>query len=356
MKGAERPRRRFEEWPKEDRDRWRAAFKTGDIFDDNGRGAHLAQATIKGIRYQYDWFLGSLAVKHPNLLEQPPAKRINPQIVAELVADRRATCRETTIVSDLLKLRHGLILLCPENDWSWLLAIIKRIAVKARPLPPRNSEITSEQLYALGIDLMDRAASAAIVLAVPTKSHALQYRDGLLIALLACIPLRRRTAAAIRIEKQLVRAGQLWALDIPAEDTKSRRAMEFSLWAELSERIDTYLSKFRGSIPGASRHDGLWASNKGRCMDGGAIYDMVCRRTCTGFGFPVNLHRFRRAAATFWALEDPENVLGIKDLLGHYSFATANNHYITKQSRVAGRKLSNIIDGHARNPRPRRSL
>jgi hypothetical protein len=35
-------------------------------------------------------------------------------------------------------------------------------------------------------------------------------------------------------------------------------------------------------------------------MDGSAIYDRVQRRTREALGFPVNLHRFRHAAATLW--------------------------------------------------------
>ena len=126
------------------------------------------------------------------------------------------------------------------------------------------------------------------------------------------IPLRRRTFAALRIGKQLVKSGNLWALDIGPEDTKNRQALEFPLSAELSARIGLYLDKFRKRIPGAVTHDGLWPSNKGRAMDDGTIYDMVRRRTCKAFGFPVNLHRFRNAAMTFWSIHDPKNVRGPK--------------------------------------------
>ena len=158
--------------------------------------------------------------------------------------------------------------------------------------------------------------------------------------------MRRRTLAAIRIGKHLVKAGEYWALDLPPEDTKTGRALDYPVSAELSGRIDVYLSKFRRRIPGAHRHDGLWASNRARSMDDGAIYDMVRRRTANAFGFPVNLHRFRHGAATFWAIRDPVNVRGVKDLLGNCSFATTETHYIMAQSRLAARVLAKIIEGH----------
>src|SRR5262249_58552626 len=67
-------------------------------------------------------------------------------------------------------------------------------------------------------------------------------------------------------------------------------------------------------------------------------------------GFPVNLHRFRHAAATLWSIGEPKNVRGAKDLLGHASFRTTENHYVMAQSRLAGRALAVAIGGIARPP------
>jgi integrase/recombinase XerD len=204
--------------------------------------------------------------------------------------------------------------------------------------------VTSEQLYALGIELMQRAVANSKEATDITKVDAFDYRDGLIIALLALIPLRRRAIAALRIGKHLVKSGALWLLDIPAKDNKSKRPLEYEIPPDMSERIDLYLAQFRCCLPGAKAHDGLWASNKGRPMDDGTIYDMVRRRTRDAFGFPVNLHRFRAAAGALWSIHDPANVRGVKDLLGHASFDTTEGHYITAQSRVAGRALAHVVD------------
>jgi hypothetical protein len=58
-----------------------------------------------------------------------------------------------------------------------------------------------------------------------------------MIALLAVIPLRRRTFVALKIGQHIVKIGELWALDIPAKDTKTRRPLEFPIAKELSARI-----------------------------------------------------------------------------------------------------------------------
>jgi len=69
----------------------------------------------------------------------------------------------------------------------------------------------------------------------------------------------------------------------------------------------------------------------------------VGKRTRKAFGFAVNLHRFRHAAATFWSIHDPVNVRGVKDLLGHATFATTEPHYIMANSRQAGRALARAV-------------
>ena len=82
-----------------------------------------------------------------------------------------------------------------------------------------------------------------------------------------------------------MKVGGLWALDIPAADTKSRRALDYPISREISERIDLYLEQFRSRIPGADKHAGLWASNKGRPMVSNGIYLTVWKRTKKAFGF-----------------------------------------------------------------------
>jgi integrase len=166
----------------------------------------------------------------------------------------------------------------------------------------------------------------------------------------ALIPLRSRTLSALRIGQHLAKNGDVWALDIPASDTKTRRALDFPVSREMSARIDLYLEQFRSRIPGADKHTGLWSSNKSRPMCANGIYLAVCKRTKKAFGFGVNLHRFRHAAASFWSSQDLVNVRGVRDVLGHASFGTMEKHYIMSQSRLAGRALAYAIDA-VRNDR-----
>ena len=133
-----------------------------------------------------------------------------------------------------------------------MLKASKGIASQAAPKPRKHHLVTSERLYLLGLELMDGAMERAEAAGKVSKVCAFQYRDGLIILLLALIPLRRRTLTALRVGKHLVRAGNAWMLDIPREDTKTDEQLEFLLCETLSRRIDLYLERFRGRIPNAA--------------------------------------------------------------------------------------------------------
>ena len=190
---------------------------------------------------------------HPDLLALPPEARIDRDVVAQYVSWRRGFCNEIFVAFDLFNLHGVLKLICPGTDWSWLLTVAKRIDAAAPRRPPRHFLVTSERLYALGIELMDGAvADAAAAADGISQHHARQYRDGLMIALLALIPLRRRTAAGFaRLGRQLRKSrsdcsGTSTFRPVTPR-TGGRSIMRFP--DEMSGRIDRYLERFRSRIP-----------------------------------------------------------------------------------------------------------
>ena len=332
----------YAEWPEEDRRLWDAPFKKGErLFDDCGRGAHLSERSQQQLQYAYGKFLKFVAVRHPDRLGCDPAARVSADMIEEFVKFQPATCGDVTISIYLYHLWLVLKYIYPASDWSWLVTISARIAARGKKKRKKFHLVTSETLCALGIALMDGALSSG----KPVTASSVQtaYRDGLIIAFLALIPLRRRMLGLLQIGRHLVRSGAGWAIDIPASDTKSKRPLEFPLSPDLSARIDFYLKEIRSRILGAEGNDYLWVNRCGPMSDK-MIYKTVCRRTQKALGFPVNLHRFRHAAATFWSVRDPVNVRGVKDLLGHATFATTEQHYIMAQSRMAGRALARAIE------------
>ncbi len=337
------------EWPEEDRLLWQAAFETDDIFDDRDRGSHLAAATRANYLRDYGHWLSFIARHHPNRLASRPADRVDPEIVADYAERTSNSCRHRTVSTRIERLYRVLIAFDPNGEHRWMYLMSRRVARRATPLPHRIA--SADDLAALGYELMAQAVTDADATGRISQEDAKKYRDGLMIALLAAVPVRRRTLAGLRIGEHLVRSGNGWQLDIPAELTKTGTALDYVLSASLSASVDVFLERFRPVYSGAEKHNGLWPSTHGRPMAANTILQSVTRRTEAAFGYSVSPHRFRNAAATFLAVHDPENARAAKDLLGHASFATTEKHYIAAQSRIAGRALAAAVRriGHAPN-------
>ncbi len=202
---------------------------------------------------------------------------------------------------------------------------------------------------------MDAADEAAPEPKKARAKDAITYRDGLMIALLAADPIRRSNFAGLIFDRTLVRSSSTWTIVLSEAETKGARPLEYPVPTKVGERIDTYLRRYRPLIHGSRSHQSVWASAKGCPMTGDAIYDAICRRTKAAFGKPVWLHLFRSAAATFWSVESPGDVLGSKDLLGHQRFGTTDSRYIQASTIQAGRRYSEILEAKVEIVAPLRS-
>jgi integrase/recombinase XerD len=140
----------------------------------------------------------------------------------------------------------ALRLICPKADWSWLLTITKRIAAAAPVREKKYGQVSSAELYLLGLKLMDEATTETADQTEISEASALKYRDGMLIALLSLVAPRRRTVAALRIGKQLIKSGELWALTIPPEDVKGKRPLDYALSLGTFAIVSTYTSRSIG--------------------------------------------------------------------------------------------------------------
>jgi len=330
----------FEGWPSEDRKLWSAAFHGTDIFADKA-AAGLAPSTVYGRRAAYSLFLGFLQTVAPELLASRSAERVTISLIEVYVGYLRQNCRETTVVIELERLFFVIRTFFPDRDWAWLYRICRRIARDAKPI--KHQEIMSPQLYRLGLSLMDSALVKTQRAGHLSKSTAIRFRDGLLIALLIQAPMRRGALSRLRIDQHLEKHASRWWIIVPGKLTKTGVPQDFQLSLRLSVYVDAYLDKIRPAFPGASIHTSLWPY-LGRPMTDRMIWRRITKWTKSKLGFAVSPHRFRNASATFMVTQDPANAHAARDLLGHKSFSMTQKHYIDRaQSRMAGRKLSNVL-------------
>jgi integrase len=335
---------RLEDWPDEDQALWQAAFTEGELFEEVGRGAHLAPRTRLTLARAYGHWLGFLGAADKASLAVHPSERVTRQRIVKFCKALARTNRGRSIASQLRHLRNALRLIAPTTDTSWLLTIAKQIESQCPPRDKRARLRLSDELDALADKLMERAEHEATRReGRPTMKAALYYRDGLIIALLTIAPMRRRNICSLTLGRHVIRTGTRWTVVLPANETKGRQEIEYPLPEKVSRALDRYLEFYRPAICGSSRHQGLWASAKGAPATDNGVYLAVCRRTRREFGTPMNLHLFRDAGLSFLAFHAPEQVHAGRDLLGHKNVRPGEKHYLHAQSVLAARKVAQII-------------
>lgn len=312
-------------WPDSDRRLWAAAFRKSDLLDDGGPGAAWAEGSRRRVCYSYRRWLGFLAHEEPAALQLLTPDRVTIDRVEHYVAALQASITPAGTHNYVKHLYDALRVMAPDYDWARLEQLAWSLGRLVTPRNKRHRVVPAHELVQLGFELMHNATTDN---SRSISNRALLYRDGLIIALLATRPIRRRNLAMIRIDVHLRRDGIGYRLSFGAEETKTRTPLDLELPQMLTAPTDSYLQKWRPCIYGANRHGGLWASAKGCPLGDDAIYRRVCQHTLDTFGHPINLHLFRDCVATTIAVEDPANVAIAAELLGHASLATTERWYI----------------------------
>jgi site-specific recombinase XerD len=325
----------FERWPEADRGAWQRAIAAGDILDECGPAARWSDGSKRKVLDAYRRWLGHLALTAPNVLGRDPADRITPDAVRAYVAELQATITPAGTHNYVKNLHDAARVMFPRLDVDWLREVARQLARVVVPSSKRSRLVSMLELQDLAVSLMTCAETDP---GLDERQRAILYRDGLIIAFLAARAPRRRTLAAITIDRHLLRHGDGYALVFGACDMKNRQPFETTVPRDLVARVERYLAVHRPRIVGADRHAGLWASAKGRPMTAEAIYARVCLHTQTAFGRSINPHLFRDCLATDIAIHDPGHVRIAAHMLGHADLRTTDRHYNQARAIEAGRR------------------
>ena len=325
------------------------AYEPGDVFDETtGPGAHLSEGSRRMIRSTYRRWLGFLKANYPDDFSMPPAERITLERVRAFIEHLSAQMRPSSVAIAGAHLYAAARLIAPTTDWTWLRSIKSRLASQARSEDQFDRLVPPWQTLNFGIELMDTA------LTLPTsndnKERDVQYRDGLLLVLLSLWPIRRRSLAALTVSRHLEFDHAGMTILLHPSDTKGKRAESFRVPEELLSYFMRYLNEIRPMLGGA--HDGFWASLTGGILTGDGLYNLARARTQAKFGKAMSLHDFRRAAATFLAMDAPEKIGLIPGILQHASPEVSERHYNLARSIQAGQRFA----AHLANARSRLRL
>lgn len=347
------PRRhcpRPEEWPIPDRCAWEAAMTKGDILEPGGDGADWAPLSRRKIAKGYARWLTWL--KTYQLLDPAtaPAARITPERVQDYVADLRLINAPYTVLARVQELYQAIRVVAPDCDWGWLRRIEARVrhgAVSVRN--KRQRVMPSETLFRYGVELIataDDPGTGSLL------KRACRFRDGLMIAVLAARPLRRRNFARIEVGRHLVQVDGAYQLRFEGRETKTGEPIETPFPAALVPQLTRYLAEFRPFLlhraerksRSAQQSDpSLWISVHGAAMTEIGTYFAICKLTEERFGHVVSPHLFRDSAATSIAIEDPEHILIVRSVLGHASLQTSERYYTHARMLEASRRYQQRI-------------
>lgn len=317
----------FSQWPLADKLLWQEAMTDHEDPFNVAAGAHLSVSSRR--QYLYGWrrFLGFLTLDEPAALAITPLERLTTERVKRFVCHLAESNTPHSVAIQVDALYKAARIMMPKQNLIWLKTIKARLYVTAPAQGATGPVITSVQLLELGQQLMDESTPTSDG---PIRlADAIRYRDGLMIALLAFVPLRRKNLAALEIDRHLVQEEDEWFIIVPAEETKTKlgAVTEFPIPELLRPYLVTYLRFVRLRMLKRSNCMALWVSPKGGALSYSAIWAIISRHVRKRLGIHIAPHDVRDAAATTWAIAAPDRINISRGLLAHSDLRTTTKHY-----------------------------
>jgi len=194
-----------EQWPAIDREAWAQALTPGDPFAPGGLGAGWSKKTRQQTAGGYGRWLAWLHSQ--NLLDPlvPPPERATRERVSAYYRELKETRSPFSVQGRIQELGDALRVMTPGMKSAWISRGAGRLRSRARPVKDKRARLQSPaRLAELGLRLMDLADREVV-----TLESAMDYRDGLTIALLAYRPLRARNLAMIACGEHLVQRDEV---------------------------------------------------------------------------------------------------------------------------------------------------
>ena len=315
----------FEEWPLKDRVALEASRTPGGLIDDTGLAAGWRQKTMRTVMAGYGRWLTFLECNGELDRDEGPGERLTPDRLRAYIAELAASVAPFTLRNRIRDLGQALRVMAPEHDFPYLRRAIARLKARARPKKVKRVRMRpTQELIALGLKLMNRAEQGEV--ARPLWRAAM-FRDGLMIVMLACRPLRRSNIASLRIGHDLISHEGEYRMRLEGSEMKNHRAFEQPLPAELLPLLDHYINHYRPQLLGNAEQDYLWITWRGEPLAETGVYEVVTKRTREAFGVEISPHLFRDCAVTTLGEIDPTLLALAPSLLHHTDLRTAEKHY-----------------------------
>jgi len=331
----------LELWPPTDRAAWQAACRLGVRLKRGGSASHMRPVTQRDLAKRCGYFLDFLARSKRLDLGADAGAQMTWENVELYVEELKQRVSSVTVYGSIQKLRRFTQLIAPDRDLVWLMEIERDLFSQMRPKSKWDLVVLTEIIIEAGLTLIVEAETAK----KPTKlTRARMVRNGLMQALLAACPMRRKNFAALEIGRSIVKLDGTWWILLTAAETKEKRADERPIEDYIGKAIDKYLQTYRPILGrGTSAINALWLAETGEALAESYVGELITETARLTLGIPINPHMFRTAAATTSAIYAGDMPHLGSAVLHHTHPAVTLENYNRASSISAGRALRDVV-------------
>jgi len=341
----------LEEWPHQDREAFERALQTGELFTSQGLAAHWAPATRTWAIKGYGHWLRHLQLIGSLDDQLPPTARASAVVLRGYVGGLKEQLAPASVVGRMRALIEVLRVIDPRGDYELVRRICNVTRVRAGSgRDKRENLVAPSELYFAGIARMQRNHS----LAKDGTAAAIKYGDGLMMAMLAVKPVRRKNLVGTRIGEHLKKAAVgTYEWRFAAHETKTKQAIFVELPASLTPHLDYWLNTVRQVLLRGKQCHSLWVTTVGTSMAIDTAYGRFCKATTDELGKRINPHLVRHIVATGIALSMPESVRITPMVLDHRTDQTSQQYYNLADTLSASAQYVNHLERLRRRARSR---
>jgi integrase len=333
----------FELWPAADRTAWEAACRPAVRLTRGGTASHLKPVTRNDLQRRYGYFLDFLSRWGRLDLNSEAAGQATPENVNSYIAELRDRVSSVTVHGSFSKLRQMIRIIAPGLDLKWLAEVEADLRYEMRPRSKFDRVVLTDNLVKAGQTLMTAAATTPEMKELP---RARTFRNGLMMALLACCPIRLKNFAGLEIGRSIVEHKGRWWITLSAADTKEKRPDERPIPDFLQPAITAYVKLYRPILQGKNSTSlGLWLSSmNGAPMKYSAVEEVITETARSTVGVKVTPHLFRTSGSSSAAVYVPDLPHLGSALLHHIDQRVTEEHYNRASSVHAAEAFAALID------------
>src|SRR5450631_1127605 len=213
----------LQRWPAADKSAWDAACRPGERLKRGGTASHLKPVTQRDLGQRYGYFLDFLSRSTRLDTKAGAGTQVTPENVETYVSELKERVSSVTVYGSICKLRRTAQLVAPDQDLGWLIEIERDLNFDMRPRSKRDRLVLTEVLIEAGLTLIAEAEANETL----TKlARARIVRNGLMVALLACCPIRLKNFASLEIGRSFVNVRADWWIVLAGSETKEARPDE----------------------------------------------------------------------------------------------------------------------------------